>query len=73
MIPLNLEVVDFNRGFQQLMLHLLHNDIFAIDQNQDVTRTKMHRRRPALDRGIEGMRRRRYDLFTLDEDMYQFR
>ena len=42
MIALNLEVVDRDRCFQQFVLHLLDNDIFAIDQNKDVSSAEMN-------------------------------
>jgi hypothetical protein len=53
MIVLNLEVIDLNRALQQFMLHLLHNDILAVDENQNIPRTKMYSICPALDRTVE--------------------
>ena len=69
MVILNLEVIDRYRSFENLMLHLLDNDIFAIDEDKDITSTKVYRSRPALYRGIEGMGRCTYDLFTIYEYM----
>ena len=53
MVVLNLEVIDLNRVFQQFMLDFFNNDIFAVDENQDVPSTKMYSICPALDRTVE--------------------
>ena len=42
MIILNLEVVDSNRRFEDLMLDLFDNNIFSVDKNQYVTSTEIH-------------------------------
>ena len=67
MVILNLEVIDRYRSFENLMLHLLDNDIFAIDEDKYIARAKVYRSRPALYRGIEGMGRCTYDLFAVDK------
>ena len=69
MIILNLEVIDRYRSFENLMLHLLDNDIFAIYEDEDIAGTKMHSICPAFNRRIEGMGRCTYDLFTIYEYM----
>ena len=56
MIILNLEIVNSNRCFQNLMLYFLDNYILAVDENEDITGTELNRIRPSLDGGIEGMR-----------------
>ncbi|MEE1328623.1 MAG: hypothetical protein UHS47_08770 [Oscillospiraceae bacterium] len=65
MIILNLEVIDGYRGFENFVLDLLDNDVFTVDKNQNVTRTKMNGIRPAFNGRIEGMRRCTYDFFTI--------
>ena len=37
----NLEIVDLDRALQQLMLNLFYDDIFAVDQDENVTRTHL--------------------------------
>ena len=69
MVILNLEVINGYRSFKDFMLDLLDNDVFTVDKNQNVTCTKMNGSRPALYRGIEGMGRCTYDLFTIYEYM----
>ena len=41
MIIRNLEVIDLGRAFEQLMLHFLHNDVFAVDEDENVTRAEV--------------------------------
>ena len=69
MVILNMEVVDFDRRLQNLMLDLFNNDIFAVDQNQNITGTEVNCLCPALDRGIEGMRGRSNDLLAVNKYM----
>jgi hypothetical protein len=42
MIILNLEVIDSNRCFENLMLDLFDNNIFSVDKNQYVTGPKIY-------------------------------
>lgn len=41
MIILKLEIVYLDWAFEQLMLHFLHNDIFAVDEDENVTRAEV--------------------------------
>lgn len=50
MIIRNLEIVDFDGTFKELVLDFLDNNIFAVDEDEDIAGTKMHRRCPAFDR-----------------------
>ena len=72
-IACNLEVIDVNGAFQYLVLDFLDNDILAIDENQNVARTKLCRIRPTLDWRIEGMGGCGDDLLTANEDMDKLR
>ena len=67
MVILNLEVIYRYRSFENLVLHLLDNDIFTIDENKNITRPKVNCIRPTLNRGIEGVGRCRNDLFAVDK------
>ena len=71
MVVLNLEVIDLDRAFQQFMLNLLYNDIFAVDENQNIPGTKMHCIRPAFDRAIERVRRCCNNLLAVYKYMHQ--
>ena len=71
MEPCDVEIIDVNRRLQKLVLDLFNDYIFAIDQDENISRAKMHRVCPAFDWGVEGMPRRSYDLFAIDEDMNQ--
>ena len=71
MIIRNLEVIDLYRVLQQLMLNLLHNDVLAVDQNENIPRTEFTGLCPALDRRIERMSRRCNDFFAVCPDMNQ--
>lgn len=62
MIILNLEVIDLDGAFQQLMLNFLYNHILAVDKNQYVAGTEVSGFRPALDWGVEGITG---DFFTV--------
>ncbi len=72
MIILNLEIIYLNWCFQDLVLNLLNNDIFAIDQNQNIAGTEVNRIRPALDGGVEGVAGCGYDLLAVYENVDQF-
>ena len=71
MIIRNLEVIDLDRAFEQLMLDLFHDDIFAVDQDENVARAEVRRIRPALDRTIERVRRRGNDFLAAHENVRQ--
>ena len=45
---LNLEVIDGNGCFKQLMLNQFDNDIFAVAGNDDISRTELRGFGPAL-------------------------
>jgi hypothetical protein len=42
MVIRNLEVVDSNRRFEDLVLNLFDNDIFSVDKNQNFTGPKIY-------------------------------
>lgn len=71
MIILDLEVIDLDRAFEQLMLDLFDNDIFAIDEDENVTGAEVRRVRPALGGTVERMRRRSNDLLAVNENVCQ--
>ena len=48
MIIRNLEVIDLDRAFEQLVLDFFNDDIFAVDKDENVTRPEVRRIRPAL-------------------------
>ena len=72
MVILNLEIVNRHRCFEDFVLHLLNNDIVTVDQDQNITSTKMYRICPALDRGIEWMCRCADDFLSVYMEMNQF-
>ena len=47
MIVLDLEVIDLNRGFEQLVLDFFYNNVFSVDEDEDVTRAEVRRVRSA--------------------------
>ena len=71
-ITCNLEVIDMDGAFQDLVLDFLDNDILTIDENQYVAGTKLDCICPALYRRVEGMGRRGNDLLVAYKDMDQF-
>ena len=73
MIILNLEIIYLDWAFEQLMLHFLHNDIFAVDEDENVTRAEVCRIRPALDGTVERVRRCGNDFLAIDEYVRQLR
>ena len=72
MIILNLEVIDLDGAFKQLVLDFFNNDVFPVDKNQNISRAEVRSVRPALRRTIKRVRRRGNDLLTVDENMRQF-
>ena len=72
MIILNLEVIDLDGAFEQLVLDFFNNDVFPVDKNQNISRAEVRSVRPALRRTIKRVRRRGNDLLTVDENMRQF-
>lgn len=64
MIVLNLEVVNLNRAFQQLVLDFFDDNIFAVDEDENIARAEVCRVRPALGGAVERMRSRSNDFLT---------
>ena len=71
MIIRNLEVIDLDRAFEQLMLDLFHDDILTVDKEENVTRAEVRCIRPALDRTIERVRRRGNNFLAAHENVRQ--
>ena len=71
MIVLDLEVIDLDRAFEQLVLDFFDDNIFAVDQNENIPRPEFAGLCPALDRRIERMSRRCNDFFAVCPDMNQ--
>ena len=71
MIVLDLKVIDLDGAFEQLVLDFFDDDIFAVDQDENVTRAEVRRIRPALDRTIERVRRRGNDFLAAHEYVRQ--
>ena len=69
---LNFKVVGYLQVLKDLMLYLLDNHIFAIDQHKNIARTKLASRCPALDRRVERMPISADNLFTVNCYMNQF-
>ena len=67
---LSLKVVNTYGRFQQFMLYLLHNNVFAVAHHQDVARTQIDCSRPSFFRYIEGMLCRRSNGFSPYFDVY---
>ena len=67
----DLEIVDLDRTFQQLMLNLFYDDILTIDKDENVTRTEVRCIRPALDRTIERVRRRGNNFLAARKNVRQ--
>ena len=57
MILLDLEVVDLDRVFEQLVLDFLDNNVLSVDEDENIACSEMCRVRPALDGTIERVRR----------------
>ena len=73
MIVLDLEVIDLDGAFEQLVLDFFDDDIFAVDKDENVTRAEVRRIRPALDRTIERVRWRSNNFLDFDEYVRQLR
>ena len=71
MIILDLEVIDLDGAFEQLVLDFFDEDILTVDKDENVTRTEVRRIRPSLDRTIERVRRRSNNFLAFDENMRQ--
>ena len=69
---LDLEVVDSDRGFQQLMLDCLDHDILAVAPDEDVPCAQVDCIDPTLLRLIEWMRGRRGNSCSVVLQMDQF-
>ena len=53
------------------MLDLFHDDIFAVDKDENVTRAEVRCICPALDRTIERVRRRSNNFLAVNENVRQ--
>ena len=53
------------------MLDLFHDDIFAVDKDENVTRAKVRCIHPALDRTIERVRRRGNNFLAAHKNVRQ--
>ena len=69
---LNLEVVDCNGCFEQLMLDHLNHDILAVAPDEDVPCAQITGRRPAPDRYVERVLPGADDLVSVGLHMHQF-
>ena len=68
---LDLEVIDLDWVFEQLVLDFFYNNVFSIDEDENITRAEVCRVCPALGRAIKRMRRRGNDFLTVDENVRQ--
>ena len=73
MITGDLEVIDIDGAFQNLVLDFFNDNVLTIDEYKNVTSTKLSRFRPTLDWRIEGMGGCGDDLLTANEDMDKLR
>ena len=71
MILLDLEVVDLDRVFEQLVLDFFDNNVLSVDEDENIARTEMCGICPALDRTIERVRRRGNNFLAVDENVRQ--
>lgn len=71
MIVLDLEVIDLDRAFEQLVLDFFDDDILTVDKDENVARAEVRCIRPALDRTIERVRRRGNDFLAAHEYVRQ--
>ena len=71
MIILDLEVIDLDRVFKQLVLDFFDNDVFTIDEDENIACTEMCGIRPALRGAIERVRRRGNDFLAVDKNVCQ--
>ena len=73
MIVLDLEVIDLDRAFEQLVLDFFDDDILTVDKDENVARAEVRCIRPALDRTIERVRRRGNNFLAAHENVRQLR
>ena len=71
MILLDLEIIDLDRAFEQLVLDFFDNDVFSVDEDENITRAEVRCIRPALDRTIERVRRRGNNFLAVDKNVRQ--
>ena len=71
MIVLDLEVIDLDRAFEQLVLDFFDDDILTVDKDENVARAEVRCIRPALDRTIERVRRRGNNFLAAHENVRQ--
>lgn len=70
-VILDMEIVDSDWCFENLVLNLLNNYILAVDQNQYVAGTELCRLSPSFDGGVERMSGCCYNFFLVHENMDQ--
>ena len=65
----DVEIVDVDRCFQQLVLDFFNDDILTVDENKYISGAKVNRFCPALNGRIEGMARGANNLLSTHENM----
>jgi len=68
----NLEVVNIDWLFEYLMLSFLNNYILAVDQNKNISGTKINRGSPTNFGNVERMLRSCCYFLTIDSQVYKF-
>ena len=68
----DLEIVNLDRAFQQFVLNLLDDHIFAVDEDKDISGTEVYSVRPALGGGIERMTGCANNFLVVYKNMHQF-
>lgn len=71
MIILDLEVIDFDRVFEQLVLDFFDNDVFSVDEDENIACAEVCRVGPALGGTIERVRRRGNNFLAINENVRQ--
>ena len=69
---LDLEVIDSNRYFENLMLDSFDCDIFAVDKLKNISGTELNSRSPAFFGSIELVPGSRNDLLSVYSQMNKF-
>ena len=63
---LNLEVINRNGCFEEFMLDLLNDNVFAVDGNEDIACAELTSLCPSLYRRVEGVLVGADDRFSID-------
>ena len=71
MIILDLEVIDLDRVFEQLVLDFFDNNVFSVDEDENIACAEACRVCPALGGAIKRMRRRGNDFLAVDKNVRQ--